>query len=363
MSIKPNPNWKAPRIGAAQIKLLEQLSNATGVSGNEDAIRTLVLEQVKDLADDIQLDAIGNVLVTKRGKGRNLPRVMLAVHMDEIGFMLVKDEGDGTFQFEIVGGVDHRQLAGKPVWVGNDNIPGVIGAKPIHLTTASERESTIPASSLRIDIGKESKGKIKTGDWATFSTRFKRLGPSLMGKALDDRLGVATLILLLQNAPENIDLLAAFTVQEEVGLRGAQVAAYNMHPDMAIALDCTPAMDMPVWDDSENTLYRARAGFGPAIYVADGATLPDPRLIAHLEAAAKAYNIPCQRRQPGGGGTDAGSIHKQRGGIPSISVSVPGRYLHTAASLIRLADWRNSLALLHAALSHFNRSTLKEPRR
>jgi endoglucanase len=157
-----------------------------------------------------------------------------------------------------------------------------------------------------------------------------------------------------------VDLLAAFTVQEEVGLRGAHVAAYALDPHLAIVLDCTPAMDLPSWDQNgryrddeslENSRYNTRLGAGPAIYIADRATLSDPRLIRQLAETAEAHSIPYQFRQPGGGGTDAGAIHKQRAGIPSVSVSVPGRYLHSAASLCRLEDWKNSLRLLHAALS------------
>jgi endoglucanase len=167
---------------------------------------------------------------------------------------------------------------------------------------------------------------------------------------------VTTLITLLENAPTNIDLLAAFTVQEEIGLRGARVAAFTLNPDLAFVLDTTPAMDIPVWDGSENTLYRTKVEHGPAIYIADGVTLSDPRLVNLLKNIGDVYNIPYQFRQPGGGGTDAGAIHKQRSGIPSVSVSVPCRYLHTAASIMRLNDWKNSVALLHAALCHIDES-------
>lgn len=362
MKIQKNPKWQAPRVGASQIKLLERLSNASGVSGDEGAVRDIVLDMVKPLADEYQIDALGNLLVTKRGKGSALPRVMLAAHMDEIGFMITSDEGKGYYRFAVVGGVDERQLAGKPVWVGQKQLPGVIGVKPIHLTTAAERKKTLGVDSLRIDLGPDNSKKVKIGNWATFATKFQRIGPSVRGKAMDDRMGVATLITLLQNAPENIDLLAAFTVQEEVGLRGARVAGYALKPDMAFAIDCTPAMDMPVWDGSENTLYRTKLDKGPAIYVADGATLSDPRLVTLLQTVGDTYNIPYQLRQPGGGGTDAGTIHKQRDGIPSVSVSVPARYPHTAASIVRLNDWKNSVALLHAALSHIDKMTLAKPR-
>jgi endoglucanase len=292
---------------------------------------------------------------------------MLAAHMDEVGFMLTHDEGKGIFRFENVGGLDVRQLVGKPVWVGRDHVPGVIGTKPIHLTTAKERSRAIPIDTLRIDIGPGGDPKIKVGDWATFATSFARLGPSLRAKALDDRLGVATLIELLKHAPPNIELLAAFTVQEEVGLRGARVAAYTFDPDIGIALDCTPALDQPIWEDdddfpSENTRYNTRLGAGPAIYTADHATLSDPRLIRYLVETAEELDIPYQFRQPGGGGTDAGAIQLARIGVPSISVSVPGRYLHTPAGIARLSDWRHTLTLIHAALSRMTPKILAQDR-
>jgi endoglucanase len=292
---------------------------------------------------------------------------MLAAHMDEIGFMLTQDEGDGIFRFDTVGGIDERQLVGKPVWVGHDHLPGVIGAKPIHLTTTDERKHAIPLDSLRIDIGPGSNSKVKIGDRATFATPFARLGPSLRAKALDDRLGVATLIELVRHAPPNIDLLAAFTVQEEVGLRGAQVAAYSFNPDLAIAVDSTPALDLPVWEDEdgqpqENFSNNTRLDGGPAIYIADSATLADPRLVRHLAETAEALHIPHQYRQPGGGGTDAGAIHLARAGIPSVSVSIPGRYAHTAAGLARLSDWQNTFALLHASLVRLSTDILSGER-
>jgi len=339
------------KIGNQQYKRLEKLSNTAGVSGDEGAVRKIVLEEVEAYADNVNVDALGNVLATKKGSKRNRMKVMIAAHMDEIGFMITSDGGKGIFRFSTVGGIDSRQLAGKPVWVGKDKVPGVIGAKPIHLTTASERKKTIAVDALRIDVGAKNASKVKVGDRATFATEYQRLGPSIRAKALDDRLGVTNLIELLKNAPPNIDLLAAFTVQEEVGLRGARVAAFAFDPDLALALDCTPAYDLPAWDGEENTRYNTRLDHGPALYAADGATLSDPRLIRHFVETAEAQDILYQIRQPGGGGTDAGAIHKQRAGIPSLSISVPGRYLHTAASIVRIKDWQNTINLLHAALS------------
>ncbi len=355
-------NWKKPSIGAAQIKLLERLSNACAISGDEGEVRKIVLSEIREFADEISTDAMGNVLAIRKGTGRKRLRVMLAAHMDEVGLMITSDDGKGLFRFQVVGGVDPRNLAGKQVLVGKDKIPGVIGLGPVHLISASDRKGAVSLNSLRVDVGPSNAGKVTIGDRAAFATQFLRTGPSLRGKALDDRVGVASLITLLKNAPENIDLLAAFTVQEEVGLRGAKVAAYTLNPDLGIALDCTPSLDLPTWDGGENTQYRSKLDHGPAIYVGDGSTLADPRLVRLLRNAGEQYKIPYQLRQPGGGGTDAGAIHLSRAGIPAVSVSVPGRYLHTPVSLIRLKDWQNSVALVHAALSMADYSLLKNPR-
>jgi endoglucanase len=358
------------RLGAAQISLLKKLSEAVAVSGDEGEVRALVLEQVRVSASEARVDALGNVLVTQTGsttlkRGAARLRVMLAAHMDEVGFMLTHDEGDGIYRFDTVGGLDERHLAGKAVWIGRDHVPGVIGAKPIHLTTPEERKLVFPLDSMRIDVGFGEESKVKVGDRGTFATPFTRLGPSFCGKAMDDRLGVATLIELVRLAPPNVDLLAAFTVQEEVGLRGARVAAHSFDPDLAIAIDSTPAMDLPSWDDGESPgagRYNTQLDGGPAIYVADNATLGDPRLVRWLIETAESEDIPYQIRQPGGGGTDAGAIHLARAGIPSVSVSIPSRYAHTAAGLARLSDWQNTFRLLHAALSRLEPEMLKSER-
>jgi len=351
-----------PSIGLEQIQLLEKLSNACGVSGDEGEVRKIVLEQIQDCADEITIDAMGNVLAVRKSKTQDPLRVMVAAHMDEIGFMLVKDDGNCQFQFEIVGGIDPRQVVGKTVWIGKEHAPGVIGSRPIHLTDSEERKRAVSISDLRIDLGVKNDKSIEPGDRAAFATKFFQNRGSLFGKALDDRIGVATLIELLKHAPPNIELLAAFTVQEEVGLRGALVAAYSLKPDMAIALDSTPANDMPAWDGKENTRYNARLGEGPALYIADRSTISDPRIIEHFVKSAKENHIPYQFRQAGGGSTDAGSIHRQREGIPSLSVSVPGRYAHTTTMLVRLEDWQNTFKLIYSGLSDISPELFKTPR-
>jgi tetrahedral aminopeptidase len=372
MKHNSNTEINLPSIGEEQLELLERLCNACAVSGDEGEVRAIVREQLEEplrqVDGSLKVDAMGNLLVScpgSQGEPGSRLKVMLAAHMDEVGFMLVSDEEKGLYRFDVVGGIDSRLLAGKPVLVGKDHLPGVIGAKPIHLTQPEEARKPVSADSLRIDLGPES-GKAKIGDRAAFATRFTRLGPSLRAKALDDRLGVATLIELVKSAPPNIDLLAAFTVQEEVGLRGARVAAHTFDPHLAIAIDSTPAYDLPHWDDGEpgweNSVYNTRLGAGPAIYLSDSSTISDPRLVRHMVETAEALSIPYQFRQPGGGGTDAGSIHKQRAGIPSLSISVPGRYHHTPAAIVRISDWEHTLALLYAALVHLPADILSPDR-
>jgi putative aminopeptidase FrvX len=337
-----------PTIGNAQFKLLEKLCNACAVSGDEGEVRKIVLEEIKAYAEDVKVDALGNVLVTRKGSGKNRLRVMLDAHMDEVGLILVSDEGEGLFGFQTIGGIDPRQLAGKPVLVGKGHLPGVIGMKPVHMASHDELKRKPSVDALRIDLGLG--GKAKPGDRATFATKFKRVGPSIMAKAIDDRIGVTTLIELVKHAPANVDLLAAFTVQEEVGLRGAQVAAYAFDPDLAIAIDATPAHDMPRYDGAENTVYNTKLGLGPAIYVYNRSTIDDPRLVRFLQETAEAEGIPYQIRQPGGGGTDAGAIQRTRSGVSVVSVSVPHRYTHSPISISRVEDWKNTLKLLYVAL-------------
>jgi endoglucanase len=349
-------------VAAAQIKLLERLCNACAVSGDEGEVRKIVLEHVRSHADVIEVDALGNVLVTRYGRGDNHLRVMLTAHMDEVGFMLTHDDGDGIFRFEGVGGIKPHTVAGKAVWIGPKHVPGVIGVNPLHLTSSEERRRFISLDSLRIDVGPGKNQKVKIGDRATFATTFKRLGSSLRAKALDDRIGIATLIELIKHAPPNVDLLGAFTVQEEVGRSGARVASYKFQPDLAFTLECTMAFDLPAWDETENTYFNTRLGEGPAIYIADRRTLSDPRLIRHLVDTAEGAGIPYQIRQPGGDGTDAGVIHKQLTGIPSISVAVPGRYVHTPASIARLSDWKYTIALIHAAITRLAPTLIDQDR-
>jgi len=348
---------KVPAVGAAQVRLLERLCRAVGVSGGESEVRKIILDEIKPYVDEVKVDALGDVLAFKKGRGTKRLRLMLDAHMDEVGFMLVADDGEGLFRFKSIGGIDPRNLAGKPFLVGRERIPGVIGAKPIHLTTADERRKPLGEDALRIDFGPEA--KVKIGERGTFAPNFQRVGPSLMSKSLDNRLGVATLIELLKGSYPNIDLCAAFTVQEEIGLRGAKVAAQYFKPGLAIVIDATPANDLPMQFEGDNTFYNTKLGLGPAIYVSNSSTLDDPRLVHFIQNVAEKAKIPYQIRQPGGGGTNAGSIQRTGVGVPVVSVSVPHRYTHSAMSVARIDDWKNTLVLLHTAIRQITPALLK----
>lgn len=344
------------RLGSPQFKLLQRLCGAASVSGDETEVRAIVLEAVKPHASEVRVDPMGSVLVLRKGKGRRRPRVLLDAHMDEVGLMILGEAGRGLYHFADVGGIPKEVLQGKQVLVGRDHRPGVIGAAPWHLNSG---EGGLPdASSLTIDLGPE--GKAQPGERAVFDIPFRRSGPSIMARAIDDRVGVAILIELLKAAPDTIDLCLSFSAQEEVHLRGARTAARAFEPDLAIAIDATPARDLPSADRSENSTYNTRLGQGPAIYTVDRRTVHDPALVGFIQRTAEAADIPYQMRQPGGGSTDAAAIQGAGGGVRVVSVSVPHRYTHSPASLMRAEDWSNTLNLLYLALKRITPGLVSE---
>ncbi len=335
------------------VKLLADLSNASGVSGGERAVREIIREALKSFNAEIQEDALGNVIVHRLSNVDGAKKVMLAAHMDETGFMITGDDGDGLYPFALVGDVDIRQLPGKPVLVGKNRIPGVIGARAIHLTTAEQRKQAIPLSTLRIDVGP--KGKVETGDRAVFATEFRQNGTSLFGKALDNRLGVAILIDLLTQLPETLDVYAVFNSQKELGNRGEMVAAFNLEPDFVILVDAAEAADLPTAQpDQENSRFGCRLGAGPVVFPVHRKVISDSALFEHFLQTAEKENIPYQVGQAGMVETRveaAGAINKVKAGMRSITISVPVRYAHTAINLANLRDWENTTRLLKAGLA------------
>ncbi len=350
--------------------LLEKLSNARGVSGNETAVRALIAAHLQKYVDEYRVDALGNLLAVKRASKRGAARapmkILVAAHMDEVGLLVTHIDRDGMLQFEKIGGIDDRILPAQTVLIGDAAVPGVIGLKPRHRTTESERRQVIAADALRIDLGASSREDaqrvVMPGDYATFATKFSTFGERCVrGKALDDRAGCALLCELVREKFP-FDLYAAFTTQEEIGLRGARAAGYTVAPDAALVLEAT------ICDDA-STRIRANApanpfspraqapitrlGAGPALTWADRGLLAHKGLTRLIAATAQQEKIPFQYKQPLVGGTDAGALHRVRGGVPSAVISVPARYIHSPAAVISLDDFQNALNLARAALPKF----------
>ena len=341
-------------------KLLKKLTEAPGISGFENEVRRLIRDLIAEHVDQWRTDALGNLIALKKGTGESELNLLLDAHMDEVGLMVTSADSLGALKFKPVGGVNSAAIVGKMVRVGSNGLTGVIGAKPVHLLKDEQRRSKNRIDTLRIDIGAKSKEeaarKAKPGTPAVFISEYEEYGEVAVGKAFDDRAGCAVLITLLQRNPFPFDLTAVFSVQEEVGLRGAGVAAFGVKPDAAIVLESTPAYDLPTErDESPNVVL----GRGPAIYVMDRGTIQDPRLVSFLMKTADANGIPFQIRRPGGGGTNTAVIQRSGPGIPAATVSVPARYIHGPVSMINLDDFEKTIDLVETALRSFDEELIK----
>lgn len=342
-----------------RLSMIEALSQAVGPSGSEGPVRALVRRELAGRVDGLETDRMGNLLAVKHARGQAKLRVMLAAHMDEVGFMIKAVDADGCLQIAPLGSIQPEQLLGKRVWVGAEGRLGVVGLTPIHLATQSEREARPSFDAMGVDLGLSAQAVsemgIRPGSTGTFAGRFEADGDSLWGKAFDDRLGVALLMSLLEETFESVEMLGAFTVQEELGARGAAAAAFALAPDVGIAIDCTPARDLPNADGTPNLEFNTHLGQGPAIYVADGRMISDPRLVQLALKTAEREGIVHQIRQPGSGSTDAAAIQRSRAGVPALAISVPARYPHTATALAKTADILATGALLSSLMRDLER--------
>lgn len=320
--------------------LLAKLSEAGGISGQEAEVRQLIRSEITPYVDEIKVDPIGNLVALKRGrKGVGGKRVMLAAHMDEVGLMVVGANSDGLLHIAASGGVDPRVLVSKMVYVGAEHRPGVIGSKPIHLLKAEDMDRATDMDSLFVDIGAKSKEDaeklVKVGDQVIFATRCEEMGDGFIkGKAMDDRVGCYAIIEALKKQ-RDFDLYGAFTVQEEVGLRGAGVAAYQVKPHLALVLEGTTAHDVT---ETPEHGYSTVPGRGPAIVYRDTSWVGDPRIVARLIETAEAAKLPYQIKRTVTGGTDAGRIGPTEAGVPVAVMSMPCRYIHSPVSVICSAD-------------------------
>lgn len=335
------------------VTLLQELSNAFGVAGFEDEVRERIRDHISPFVDNVRTDTLGNLFAFREGKG-NLT-LMLDAHMDEVGFMVKWIDDKGYLRFTPIGGWDPRILPSHRVEIltrsGEKRI-GVIGSVPPHILKEEERKQPIPIENLFIDVGAFSRQQaaemgLCIGDPITIHYPFTEVHPGyVIGKAFDDRAGCTVMIEAasrLAKSDLNVNLVFAFVIGEEVGLRGARTAAYQINPDFALALEGTIGADMPgVSEESQ----PVRVGRGPAITVADRSIIVSRKMIQALEHVAQDENIEYQYKLPTYGGTDAGAIHLTRAGILSGIVSVPCRFIHSPNSALSLDDLENTVRLV-----------------
>lgn len=331
---------------------LQMLCAINGVSGREHAVRRYILEQLDgfNTQKTVTVDPLGNVLVDLKGENRADKRLMFAAHMDEVGLIITHIEDNGTLKFATVGGIDEKALFGTRVQVG-DTV-GVIGGKAIHQCSGDEKKTVPSTSKMCIDIGAKDKAQaeqtVSVGDVVTFCADWTTLGDyKVKAKALDDRAGCALLLELAKTTPK-YDITLAFTVQEEVGLRGAKCAAHTVAPDVAIVVDVTTAADVAGVSGADCVCHQ---GDGPVVSFMDGRTLYDAELYDTLMNTAKRIGIPAQTKTRIAGGNDAGAIQTTGHGAKVAAVSLPGRYIHSSGCVIDLRDLEDTAALLNASVA------------
>lgn len=340
--------------------LLKILTESSGLSGNEKEVRDIILSEIKDYCTTVKIDRIGNIIAYKEGKP-NSKKIMVTAHMDEVGLMVKDIDSSGLIKFIPVGGIDKRILVSKTVLIGKYKIPGVIGAKPIHLQKRNEWSNALNISDLYIDIGAKSKEDaekyVNIGDYVAFDSKYTEFGDNLVkAKALDNRVGCAILIDLIKNI-KDISFYGVFTVMEEVGLVGAGPAAYEVNPDISIILEGTLCYDIPKLDSHMIPTY---IGGGPAISLIDRTTVYNRKLRDRVVQVAKKNDIPYQFRKTAMGGNDSGRIHTSRDGSITTTISVPCRNIHSPVSVMSLEDYNNTSKLVKALLYDFNEEGYNE---
>lgn len=330
--------------------LLKQICECPGVSGSETPIRKLIASELRPIVDEVTVDTMGNVIGTRRGTGG--PRVMLAAHMDEIGFIVKHIDDKGFLRLQPIGGHDPRNMVAQRVYVHGFKGARFLGAlmpssKPVHMLSAEEMNRPPKVEDFFVDLGmtgEEVKADVQVGDSVTMARTAEIIGANFMSKTLDDRLAVFIMIEALRALGEHAcDIIAVATVQEEVGLRGATTAAYEARPDIGIALDVTIANDFPGASEIDRV---SVLGGGPAIKIMDSSLLCHPKLVRHFRDVAEKHEIKYQLEILPRGGTDAGAIQRSRSGVPSFTLSVPTRYVHSVNETSSLADIEASIRLL-----------------
>ena len=328
------------------LELLKELCRLDGVSGEEDRVRDCIRRYAEPYADQIRTDALGNLIVFKRGARPTEHKLMLAAHMDEVGVIVTHVTDEGFLKFDFVGGVDRRVAIGKPVVLGPDRVPGVIGLKAIHLVSREEEKKTPKTDALYLDIGAKDREEAvrlaPPGTCGAFVGEPEELGDGfLKAKAIDDRVGCAVMLeLLREDLP--LDAVFAFTAQEEVGTRGAFGAAFSVTPEVALVLETTTPADLP---EIEGARRVCAPGMGPVISYMDGGTIYDRGLFETLRRLAEDNRIPWQTKEYIAGGNDARTIQRTKSGVRVAALSAAVRYLHAPASVGSISDFENMLKL------------------
>ena len=306
--------------------LLKKLCLADGISGDEGSVRKIIIDEIKDLAE-WRVDSLGNLLVHKKGKATAKARLMLSAHMDEVGLMVTDITSDGFLKFDEVGGIDRRVLVGKQVAVGKNNVPGVIGIKPVHLCKGDENKTIPEYGDMYIDIGadslEEALSVVNYGDSIHYVSDFIETETSINSKAIDDRFGCYFLIELIKSELD-YDMDFAFVVQEEVGLRGAKTAAYT---------------------EIDKSKQVCTLGGGAVISVMDRRTIYDKEMVSFAFDIAEQIGAKAQYKRAVAGGNDSGAIHQSRGGVRTLAISLPCRYLHAPSTVAAKSDCESIFSL------------------
>ena len=339
-------------------KLLKSICEVAGTSGFEHRVRELVLKKIDGYVDEVKIDAMGNIIALKKGKERK--KAMVAAHMDEIGFIVTHIDDDGFIRFHTLGGFDPKTHTAQRVIVhGKKDIFGVMGCKPIHLMKPQEKGKPIHSQDYFIDTGMNKKALekiVSVGDPITRDRSLVEMGDCISGKSIDNRVSVYILIevlRLLKNKKVPYDIYGVFTVQEEVGLRGAISAAHQINPDFGFGLDTTIAFDVPGANPHEIV---TRLGGGAAIKIMDGSVVSDNRMVAYLKDIANKNKINWQPEILPAGGTDTAALQRYgKSGSIAGAISIPTRHIHQSIETAHKKDIKNCIDLLKAGLMGLNK--------
>lgn len=331
------------------INQLKTLCSLSGVSSFEAPVRDYLMDQIKPYADEMRVDALGNLIVFKRGAKETGNKLMVCAHMDEVGLIIKQITEDGYLKFAPIGGIDRRVLIGKRVYVGWNRVPGIIGLKAVHLTTVEERGKVPDIREYYLDIGARSKEEaeelVSLGDFAVFHDECMEFGNGMFkAKAIDDRLGCAIMLELIKRELP-MDCTFVFTVQEEVGTRGAFGAAFSVTPEIALVLETTTAADLPGIKGQKRV---CAPGNGPVISLIDGGTIYDKELFQLMCDTADSISVPWQVKHYVAGGNDSRAIQRTKAGVRVAGLSAAVRYLHAPTSVGAIKDFEQMFVLTEA---------------